>query len=714
MLVVGVWSIVGINQIVGNAQTVIGGNEFRGEISQREVDHLNWAIGLNELLTDDNVHQLGVETDPTQCAFGRWYYSDARQQAEQQIPALAPLLAEIEQPHNRLHASATAIDDTYVRVDASLGAFLRSAETEQLDWTLQLKSVFVDTSTGGFADIELDHTQTDLGQFLYSAETTVLRQNDRAFDLAISEVYEPYEDLYASAAFIADNLSPARFEEMRTYYVQNTEPLAYETLAALDAVVDWHDAQVASLNETSRIYATATTPALREVQSLLGQIVQISADSVMTDQIMLSSAQQTRLIVLVTVVIAAVVGIVLAVLIASGIVKPLVKGVTFSNDIASGDLNASLEIRQKDEIGQLADSMREMQEALQTKAHIVQSFAQRDFTIDVEKSSDVDGLGESLIVMKDSLNDVLNQVQIAVEQVASGAAQVSSASQDLSQGATESASSLEEISASITQINGQSKENMSRAAEASNLSKQAATDAIGGQERMSELQSAMTTMSEAAGEIGRVVKVIDDIAFQINLLALNANVEAARAGKYGKGFAVVAEEVRNLAVRSAEAVKETTAIVEQSVRSIESGTEMSAATSEQLDSIAGGAQRVAEFLEEISESSREQSLAIAQISEGLNQVDQVTQANTASAEESAAASEELTSQAEQLRASVSSFRLIGNDNNGGSILALPQARAERLAEPKQPSGNGRGSQKPERPSQESAIALDDDEGFDRF
>ena len=174
---------------------------------------------------------------------------------------------------------------------------------------------------------------------------------------------------------------------------------------------------------------------------------------------------------------------------------------------------------------------------------------------------------------------------------------------------------------------------------------------------MERLKESMALINSSSDEINKVVKVIDDIAFQINLLALNANVEAARAGKYGKGFAVVAEEVRNLAVKSGDSVKETTRMVAETVTNIRQGGEAAEATAQQLSAIVNGSDKVANFLEEIAEASREQAQAIAQITEGLDQIDQATQASTASAEESASASEELAGQAQQLRSMVAQFRL---------------------------------------------------------
>ncbi|MFP4268636.1 MAG: methyl-accepting chemotaxis protein, partial [Spirochaetaceae bacterium] len=657
LAVVAVWSVTGIRDIVDNASEVIEGNELRGNITQREVDHLNWTIDLNKLLSDADVHELLVETDPAKCAFGEWYYSDARREAEQMIPELRPLLEKIEDPHTRLHESAVDVGEKYTQVDRELGNFLREKKVDHLAWAHRVKDVFVDPDMNSFTDVELDHTQCSLGQYLYSDEVEARRGEDSAFDEAIEPVYDPHRRLHESAAVIAENLEEGRKESMRSYYMNNTKPLAYETLDGIDSLLAWHDGQIEGFDEASRIYAQETSSALEDVQSLLQQIVQTSTENIMTDAAMLNAAQNTQRAVVIISIASVILGVLFAFIIARGIIKPLLNGVGFAREVAKGDLEASMHLDQKDEIGQLAQALNEMVDAMRQKAEVAERIADGDLTEDIRLASEKDGLGKSLDKMNRNLNELLTQVSEAIEQVTSGSDQVSQASQSLSQGATEQASSLEEISSSINQINSQSKQNAENASEANSLSKTARQNAEAGNSKMQELNTYMEDINASSDEINKVVKVIDDISFQINLLALNANVEAARAGKYGKGFAVVADEVRNLANRSGDSVTETTRMVEESIESIKKGTTAAKETGEQLEQIVEGINKVSNFLEEISQANREQSQAIDQISEGLDQIDQVTQANTASAEESASAAEELAGQAQQLRGMIARFKL---------------------------------------------------------
>jgi methyl-accepting chemotaxis protein len=381
----------------------------------------------------------------------------------------------------------------------------------------------------------------------------------------------------------------------------------------------------------------------------------------------INTANGLLMMTLLVLLVSLAIGILLAILLTRSITKPLAVVSGLAKEVTRGNFDIEpREVKSRDELGDLERAFYAMMYSLQAKAEVVSSFAQGNLTAEVVLSSEEDGLGRSLQQMKDSLNEILSQVDQAVIQMASGADQVATASQDLSQGATEQASSLEEISASANEIGGQSGKNSDNANQAAVLAKKNTEDAQAGNQYMTELLDVMGQISESAIKTKKIVKTIDDIAFQVNLLALNANVEAARAGKYGRGFAVVAEEVRTLAVRSAQAVKETTQMVEESQSRVEVGNEKAQVTGQQLQEIVSASIKVSDFLDEIAQASKEQALAIGQINKGLEQIDQVTQSNTASAEESASASEELASQARHLKKMLRRFIL-----SSSTVRALP-------------------------------------------
>ena len=288
-----------------------------------------------------------------------------------------------------------------------------------------------------------------------------------------------------------------------------------------------------------------------------------------------------------------------------------------------------------------------------------------DTGIDREYLGDFMELKDSINKIVLALNDTLNEINHSAEQVASGTQQVAAGSQALSQGATEQASATEQLTASLTEIAAQTRQNALSAGEASELAQTAKQDALDGDSRMDQLQKAMAEINESSTSISRIIKVIDEIAFQTNLLALNAAVEAARAGQHGKGFAVVAEEVRSLAQRSANAAKETTQLIEESIKKVKYGTRIANDTAQALSRIVGGVQKATDLIGSIASASNEQAMAVAQINNGVEQVSQVTQTNSATAEESAAASEELSSQAAILKDMVGRFTLRGQSRLSG-------------------------------------------------
>lgn len=371
------------------------------------------------------------------------------------------------------------------------------------------------------------------------------------------------------------------------------------------------------------------------------------------------------------------------------ITEPVQEALTVLHEIAKGNLSGRMTGEYRGDYGEIKDTLNFLGETLQgyinEVSKVLAQMADKDFTgeIDKEYLGDFVKLKDSINFIETHFNEILDEINSSAEQVEAGADQVASTSQGLSRGASEQAGSMEEIGATIAEIANQTKQNAANANTANELSLKAKTDAQSGKAEMESMLNAMEEINKSSKNISRIVKVIDDIAFQTNILALNAAVEAARAGLHGKGFAVVAEEVRNLAARSAVAVKETTDMIDNSLRKVGEGSAIANKTAEELNKIVEGAANTAEIVEKISEASVQQAASIAQIEMGIHQVSKVTQSNTATAEESAAASEEMAGQAQMLKGMIQEFQL----KKGNTTLKLEApARIKQQTEWKQDEG----------------------------
>lgn len=356
----------------------------------------------------------------------------------------------------------------------------------------------------------------------------------------------------------------------------------------------------------------------------------------------------------------------IALRLANGIGNPVKLCADRLKKLALGNLTAEVpKVNSRDEIGVLAEATSSI---VYTMHGIITDMdwglgemASGNFEIDSKSKElyigDFESLANSMYKILDHLSTTLRQINQSAEQVASGSEQVSAGAQALSQGATEQAASVEELAATINDISLHVRQNAENVNEANKKAEYVGDEISQSNRRMQDLLKAISDISNSSNEIQKIVKTIEDIAFQTNILALNAAVEAARAGTAGKGFAVVADEVRSLSIRSADASKNTTQLIENTLKSISEGTIIAGDTAESLESVVSGVKEVIDKMNQISEASNNQSQSILQVTQGIDQISSVVQTNSATAEESASASEELSGQSQLLKDLVGRFRL---------------------------------------------------------
>ena len=359
----------------------------------------------------------------------------------------------------------------------------------------------------------------------------------------------------------------------------------------------------------------------------------------------------------------------LAVYIRNIVSAPLTKLTVLAQTMERGELGLNgsrsmeIDIHSNNEIGFLAETFQKT--ILRLKGYIgeistvLESIAQGDLTLATKQDyvGDFASIRESLDNILNKLNNTMSQIVESSEHVSNGSEQMSIGAQALSQGAVEQASAVEELDSNICQISEEVGKTAENAVQASQKVEAVGAQLMESNQKMQEMIEAMEAIDARSNEIGKIIKTIENISSQTNILALNAAVEAARAGEVGKGFAVVAEEVRELAGRSAEASKSTAELIERSIEAVKQGTRIASETAEQLVIVVSGANEVVETTNLIAEAARGQADAVFEIREQINQISNVVQTNSATAEESAATSQQLSSQAGLLRNMISMFRI---------------------------------------------------------
>ncbi|MDR1744132.1 MAG: methyl-accepting chemotaxis protein [Planctomycetota bacterium] len=410
--------------------------------------------------------------------------------------------------------------------------------------------------------------------------------------------------------------------------------------------------------------ATAITSVMR---GKIEEIRQMATETVAMRFRETEERARTNITLLIAIsLVAALIAVAIAFYAANRVSKPLapltgfMRNVASSGDIAfsAGDAAIIRKVaRERDELGMALNAAKAFIERVGEIGDILGKVADGDLAVRAPLLSEKDVIGMSLAKTLDGLNAMFAEINDASVQVATASGQVADGAHAIASGAAEQVASIEELSCSLSDVEQRTKENAEMAGQAALLAKTIMDNAEKGRLRMEAMLAAAAQISEASQAIGKVIKTIDDIAFQTNILAINASVEAAHAGRQGRGFAVVAAEVRNLAAKSAKAAKDTESLIADSMEKTELGVQIAGETSASLLEILSGINENTRLVSGIADASEQQSHAIAHIATNIDQVAQVVQQNSATAEESAAASREMSRQAGTLRRLIAQFRL---------------------------------------------------------
>lgn len=372
-------------------------------------------------------------------------------------------------------------------------------------------------------------------------------------------------------------------------------------------------------------------------------------------------------IVMIIIIVIIIIGLILITKVVQAIIESISNPVeeikSAALEMAKGNYDLEIEYTSEDEIGVLADCMREMilftKDNISNITEVLNKFAEGNFDVEIEDNyiGEFIEIKESLEKIVDSINNTFYDIKIVTEQVKDGSEQVASTAQVISEGAINQAGIIQELMAAIGQINEKVKVSTEQANSTNVLTIELGNQIELNNEKMNEMVTAMNKIEESSRNIKSIINTIYSISEQTNLLALNAAIEAARAGESGKGFAVVADEIRKLAEESSVAVKNTEILIEDSISNVNNGKNIADEASEALNAVVGKAKEAVELIGTIAELTEQGAMAISEVYNGIDQIAEVVESNTAISEESAAASEELSSQSESLQNMIDKFKL---------------------------------------------------------
>lgn len=438
-------------------------------------------------------------------------------------------------------------------------------------------------------------------------------------------------------------------------YFQDLRPERDSVLALLQAGDD-----AAAMSVFQERYEPVASKA-RACLMTIGEVSLQNASAYLDDAHRVRNAMVAVLLILSVIVIA--ICVILWIVFTKSITEPVREVREAAKGLSEGDLSVDVRYDSKDELGEMAESVRQTVGALKLYLSEIEESMQAigsgklNYRSKVKYKGDFVSIGIAIDQITEMLGKTLTQIGNSADQVAGGADQVANGAQMLSQGAVEQAGSMEELAANINDISDSVKHNADDAVGASRLVERVSAMVADSSTQMNEMVRAIQNISDNSKQVAGLVKEIEDIAFQTNILSLNASVEAARAGEAGRGFSVVASEIRQLAFKTTDTSKTMAELAIQNTEKVEKGTESVERSSQALEKVIKGTELVTEMVDRISDASVRQADSIIQIRQSIDQISDIVQGNSATSEESAAASEELSAQAQILKKLVEEFEV---------------------------------------------------------
>ena len=562
--------------------------------------------------------------------------------------------------------------------------FIVAKEVDHLTWLSKVMELFQGNQE--HLDVQLDHAKCGLGKFLYSDQAKTLMEQDPKFAVLLEEIKEPHRQLHESAKNI-NTIWKQRHPGLRNRLKDLLADLdrwsedLYRMILTRDPAVELETDPLKSTFGgflQSKQYAEYAQeyPLFRDTMGAVKDPYKVLFQSAAQIRTLLNDGKTDEAVALFN-------GTTLKHLseirsLVSKVVESenaLLKSQDEAHDMFDAQTLPALEATQV-KLKAIRDLL-QTRKAASTGRIREQGAASLWSVIIIGSIALILGVALSFLLVRSisrPINKAIASLRRGAEQVAASSIQVATASQSLAEGASEQAAAIEETSSSLEEMSAMTNQNAENAGHADVVMREAKTTAGKAGQSMSKLSTSMDEISNASAETSKIIKTIDEIAFQTNLLALNAAVEAARAGEAGAGFAVVADEVRNLAMRAAEAAKNTADLIQGTLSRVNEGSTFLRTTNEDFAELAASASKAGDLVTEIATASEEQAQGIEQVNKAITEMDKVTQQNAANAEESASAAQEMNAQAALMRKNVTDLLILvegkkahtgGNGSNAG-------------------------------------------------